>query len=382
MIPAKSPIELVITARDGGARTGRLVTPHGEVATPAFMPVGTQAAVKAMAPDELWRMGYRMVLANAYHLAIRPGPELVAEMGGVARFMGFPGAALTDSGGFQAMSLAKINSIKEEGIRFRSHLDGAPLMLTPESAVETQEQLGSDIMMALDECTPYPAERERAKHSLELTARWAERCLEARRSETQALFGIVQGSVYADLRTTSARQITSLGFDGFAAGGLSVGEPKEAMLEMAALTASMLPDGRPRYLMGVGTPSDLLRAVGMGFDMFDCVLPTRNARNGCAFTSAGRVLIKRSENARDRRPLDEGCDCRACTSFTRAYLRHLYMAGEILAARALTEHNLYFYGRLMREAQAAIASGTFRTFAEGWLGRLSGGENGSELDEN
>jgi queuine tRNA-ribosyltransferase len=382
MVPAESPVRIVITARDGNARTGRLVTAHGEVATPAFMPVGTQAAVKAMAPDELWRMGYRMVLANAYHLAIRPGAELVAEMGGVARFMGFPGAVLTDSGGFQAMSLAKINSITEDGIRFRSHLDGAPLLLTPESAVEIQEQLGSDIMMALDECTPYPAERERARHSLELTARWAERCLGARRSQTQALFGIVQGSVYADLRTTSARQITSLGFDGFAAGGLSVGEPKQAMLEIAALTASMLPADRPRYLMGVGTPSDLIRAIGMGFDMFDCVLPTRNARNGFAFTSTGRVLIKRSENARNRRPLDEDCECRACTSFSRAYLRHLYMAGEILAARALTEHNLYFYGRLMREAQAAIASGTFTTYAKGRLERLSSVETGSEQDEN
>lgn len=372
----------MILARDGDARTGRVATPHGEVATPAFMPVGTQAAVKAMAPDELWRMGYRMVLANAYHLALRPGAELVREMGGVARFMGFPGAVLTDSGGFQAMSLAKINSIKEEGIRFRSHLDGTPLVLTPESAIEIQERLGSDIMMALDECTPYPVERERAKLSLEMTARWAERCLDARRSETQAIFGIVQGSVYADLRRTSARQITSLGFDGFAAGGLSVGEPKEAMLEMAALSASMLPMDRPRYLMGVGTPSDLIRAIGMGFDMFDCVLPTRNARNGYVFTSTGRVLIKRSENVRDRRPLDEDCDCRACSTFSRAYLRHLYMAGEILAARALTEHNLYFYGRLMREAQAAIASGTFTVYAESRLDRLSSVETGSERDEN
>lgn len=371
----------MISARDGDARTGRLVTSHGEVPTPAFMPVGTQAAVKAMAPDELWGMGYRMVLGNAYHLALRPGAELVAEMGGVARFMGFPGAVLTDSGGFQAMSLAKINSINEDGIRFRSHLDGSPLALTPESAVEIQQKLGSDVMMALDECTPYPAERERARESLEMTARWAERCLRARTSTTQALFGIVQGSVYADLRTTSARQITSLGFDGFAAGGLSVGEPKEAMLEMAALSASMLPGGRPRYLMGVGTPSDLLQAIGMGFDMFDCVLPTRNARNGCAFTSTGKILIKRSENARDRRPLDEDCECRCCVSFTRAYLRHLYMSGEILAARALTEHNLYFYGRLMREARTAIASGTFTSYAKGRIGRLWNEEKGSGREE-
>jgi len=338
------------------------------------MPVGTQAAVKAMAPDELWNMGYRLILSNAYHLAIRPGQELVGAMGGVAKFMGFAGAVLTDSGGYQAMSLAKINSITENGIRFRSHLDGAPLMLTPESAVEIQERLGSDIMMALDECTPFPAERERAQSSLEMTARWAERCLRARRSETQALFGIVQGSIYPDLRTISARQITSLPFDGFATGGLSVGEPKDAMREMAALSASHLPDDKPHYLMGVGTPEDLIACIGMGYDMFDCVLPTRNARNGSAFTSRGRVSIKRAEYSRDTGPLDPDCDCRPCLSFTRAYIRHLYMSGEILAARALTEHNLYFYRRLMRDAQAAIASGGFKTFAATWLSGMAAEE--------
>jgi queuine tRNA-ribosyltransferase len=373
-------IQFTVSAREGDARTGTLVTAHGAIETPCFMPVGTQAAVKAMAPDELWAMGYRMILANAYHLAIRPGPALVNEMGGVASFMGFPGAVLTDSGGFQAMSLAKINSISEEGIRFRSHLDGAPLMLTPESAVEIQERLGSDIMMALDECTPYPAERERALSSLELTARWAERAVRARKSATQALFGIVQGSIYGDLRDLSARQITSLPFDGFAAGGLSVGEPKDAMREMAARSASMLPPTHPRYLMGVGTPEDLLACIGMGYDMFDCVLPTRNARNGSAFTSAGRVSIKRSGHARERAPLDPGCECRTCRSFSRAYLRHLYVSGEILAARALTEHNLYFYRRLMRDAQAAIASGTFKSYAAEMLARMT--QNDSAQDES
>ncbi len=364
-----------VAARDGFARTGRMRTAHGEIETPCFMPVGTQAAVKAMSPDELWQMGYRMVLSNAYHLAIRPGPELVAEMGGVARFMGFPGAVLTDSGGFQAMSLAKINSINEDGIRFRSHLDGALLTLTPESAVEIQERLGSDIMMALDECTPYPADRERALKSLQMTARWAERGLRVRRSESQALFGIAQGSVYPDLREMSARQITSMPFDGFACGGLSVGEPKEAMREMAALTASMLPGEKPRYLMGVGTPEDLLACIGMGYDMFDCVLPTRNARNGSVFTSRGRVSIKRAEHAREQIPLDAGCGCRPCRLFTRAYLRHLYMAGEILAARALTEHNLHFYGSLMQDARIAIASGTFKTFAQKRMDALKADEN-------
>jgi queuine tRNA-ribosyltransferase len=369
-----APISFTVTASDELARAGILATRHGAVATPAFMPVGTRAAVKAMAPDELWAMGFRLVLANAYHLAVRPGAELVRQMGGLGRFMGFAGATLTDSGGFQAMSLAKINSIDERGIRFRSHLDGAPVELTPESAVQIQEALGSDLMMALDECTPYPAEHGAALQSLELTARWAERSLGARRSADQALFGIVQGSVYSDLRRTSARQITSIQFDGYAAGGLSVGEPKEAMLEMAALTASMLPGGRPRYLMGVGTPSDLLAAIAMGYDMFDCVLPTRNARNGSAFTSQGRISIKRAEYQRDQRPVDPRCDCRTCRTLTRGYLRHLYVSGEILAARALTEHNLSFYARLMREAQAAIASRTFAAYAKSVTDGLETGD--------
>ncbi|HZP44991.1 MAG TPA: tRNA guanosine(34) transglycosylase Tgt [Candidatus Binataceae bacterium] len=367
------PVSIRIEATDGDARVGRLLTPHGVVPTPLFMPVGTYGAVKAMAPDELSGMGYRMVLANAYHLALRPGARLIEELGGLARFMGFDGAVLTDSGGFQAMSLARLNSITDDGIRFRSHLDGSPLMLTPEGAVEIQQQLGSDVMMALDDCTPYPADHGRARASLELTARWAERCLRARQNTDQALFGIVQGSVYADLRRLSASQITGLDFDGFATGGLSVGEPKAAMREMAALTVSMLPASKPRYLMGVGTPADLIAAIGMGYDMFDCVLPTRNARNGTAFTSAGRVSIKQAVHARDERPLDERCDCRPCTSFSRAYLRHLYHAGEILAARALTEHNLYYYSRLMREARAAIASRTYRAFAAHALELMASG---------
>jgi len=369
-----SPIEFSVAATDDLARSGLILTPHGEVATPAFMPVGTRAAVKAMSPDELWDIGYRLVLANAYHLLVRPGPDLVREMGGVARFMAFPGATLTDSGGFQAMSLARINSISEDGIRFRSHLDGAPVMLTPESAIEVQESLGSDIMMVLDECTSYPATHDQARKSLELTARWAERGYRSRRSRTQALFGIVQGGIYPDLRRTSAGQITSIEFDGFAAGGLSVGEPKEAMLEMAALSALMLPATRPRYLMGVGLPSDIIAAVGMGFDMFDCVIPTRNARNGTAFTSTGRVQIKRAAHARDQAPLDAQCQCRPCRTFSRAYLRHLFLSGEILAARALTEHNLFFYARLMREAQAAIASRTFRAYANSMTAAMQEGD--------
>ncbi len=367
-------VSITIAARDGAARTAHLMTPHGAVPTPAFMPVGTRAVVKAMGPDELWSIGYRLVLANAYHLAVRPGPELVHEMGGVGRFMGFAGAVLTDSGGFQAMSLAKINSIGEDGIRFRSHLDGAPVELTPESAIALQERLGADLMMALDECTPYPIEHQRARASAEMTARWAERGLRAHRSPSQALFGIVQGSVYPDLRRMSARQITALGFDGFATGGLSVGEPKAAMVEMAALVASMLPEAQPRYLMGVGTPEDLLAAIAMGYDLFDCVLPTRNARNGGAFTSRGRISIKRAAHARDPRPLDPDCGCRCCATLTRAYLRHLYLSGEILAARALTEHNLFFYARLMNQAQAAIASGAYEGFQRAMIDRISAGD--------
>jgi len=373
-----APIRFEVQCSDGDARMGRLTTAHGEITTPCFMPVGTRAAVKAMAPDELRGMGYRLVLANAYHLAVRPGPDLVKQMGGIASFMGFRGAILTDSGGYQAMSLAAINSITEDGIRFRSHLDGAPIVFTPESTVALQEDLGADIMMALDECTPFPADHARARASLELTARWAERCVRSRRSPTQALFGIVQGSIYPDLRRLSASQITSLPFDGYAVGGLSVGEPREAMREIAALSAAMLPAGSPRYLMGVGTPQDLLATIAMGFDMFDCVLPTRNARNGGAFTSEGPLSIKRSIFARDERALDPRCDCRPCTTFSRAYLRHLYMSGEILAARALTEHNLYYYSRLMREAQAAIVSRTYTTFARYLMSTLGGGEKATD----
>jgi queuine tRNA-ribosyltransferase len=366
-----SPISFEIQATDDAARCGILTTPHGKLTTPAFMPVGTRATVKAMSPDELGAMGYRLILANAYHLALRPGPAIVQEMGGLAQFMGFKGAVLTDSGGFQAMSLARISSIGIDGINFRSHVDGSSMMLTPETAVEIQEKLGADIMMALDECTPYPADYGRAKSSLELTARWAQRCIAARRSPNQALFGIVQGSIYADLRRRSAQQITAFPFDGFAVGGLSVGEPKEAMLEMAALSASMLPVPQPRYLMGVGAPEDLLAAIAMGFDLFDCVMPTRHGRNGSAFTSEGRISIKQAIYARDPRPLDPRCDCRPCQHFSRAYLRHLYVAGEILAARAMTEHNLFFYARLMREAQAAIASQTYRAFFGYWQSRLN-----------
>lgn len=378
-----SALGFSVSATDGRARAGGLVTKHGEVATPAFLPVGTQAAVKTMAPDELWEMGYRMVLSNAYHLAVRPGAELIAQMGGVRNFMGWRGAVLTDSGGFQAMSLAKINSIGEQGIRFKSHLDGRAILLTPESAIEIQSQLGADIMMALDECTPFPAEHARARSSLELTSRWAERSLAARGADTAgALFGIVQGGIFPDLRRLSAEQITSLGFDGFATGGLSVGEPKPAMYEMAEFSAALLPPHKPRYLMGVGTPQDIVGAIAMGYDLFDCVLPTRNARNGMAFTRQGRVLIRNARHTRDPGPLDPHCRCLCCSTFSRAYLRHLYVAGEILAARALTTHNLFFYASLMREAQAAIASRTYSAFSASILDSLAAVEDSDPQGSN
>ncbi len=367
-----------LVARDGEARRGRLLTRHGAVDTPAFMPVGSKGAVKAMAPDELWTLGYRLILANAYHLNQRPGEQLVRELGGLHRFMGWRGALLTDSGGYQTLSLAKLTSIGENGVLLRSHIDGKQVELTPEGVAAMQRALGVDIMMTLDECAPYPASAEQVLRSVELTTRWAERSLEVERGCGQAMFAIVQGGVYPHLRKLSARQLTALPFEGFAVGGLAVGEPKAQMLDTAALACELLPQDRPRYLMGVGTPQDLLAAIALGYDLFDCVLPTRNARNGSAFTCRGAISVKQARYARDPMPLDEACSCRPCRSFSRAYLRHLYLSGEILAARALTEHNLFFYGRLMSQARAAVASGAYQAFWRAWLERM--GESAGERE--
>src|SRR5579875_656229 len=361
----------VIVARSGKARAGYLHTAHGVVQTPAFMPVGTKGSVKAMAPDELWGMGYRLILSNAYHLSQRPGEDLIRELGGLHRFMGWNGALLTDSGGYQTMSLASLSSVDQNGVRLRSHIDGRRVELTPERVVEVQRALGVDIMMALDECPPYPASFERVRRAVELTSRWAERSLSVERESHQALFGIVQGGVFPDLRVQSARELVNLPFDGYAVGGLSVGEPKRQMEEIAELCSELLPFDRPRYLMGVGTPQDLLVAIGFGYDLFDCVLPTRNGRNGCAFTSQGTVSIKQARYARDQSPLDETCACRTCRTYTRAYLRHLHLSGEILAAKALTEHNLFFYSNLVAQARAAIVSNTYATFARTFYEKLS-----------
>jgi len=340
-----------------GARLGRLVTAHGVVETPAFMPVGTQGTVKAMLPRDLKEMGCQILLGNTYHLYLRPGADLIRELGGLHRFMNWDGPILTDSGGYQVFSLGAMRKLSEEGVRFQSHLDGSFHLLTPENVIQIQEALGSDIAMVLDECIPHDANRDYVRDSTERTIRWAERCLKARNRGDQLMFGIIQGGMHKDLREQCAREMNHMPFDGFAVGGLGVGEGEELLRAIAASTVGLLPKDRPRYLMGVGRPEDIVSAVSAGFDLFDCVLPTRNARNGTLFTSVGKVSIKRAEFANDPRPLDESCDCYCCRNFSRAYLRHLYMAGEILSSQLNSLHNLYFYHRLMERCREAIRQG-------------------------
>jgi queuine tRNA-ribosyltransferase len=342
------------------ARLGRMITPHGEVETPAFMPVGTQGSVKAMSPRDLEEVGCQIILGNTYHMYLRPGVEVIREQGGLHGFMGWTRPILTDSGGYQVFSLGALRKITEEGVQFQSHLDGSSHRLTPEKVVEIQEALGSDIAMVLDECIPHPALREYAEASTLRTVRWAERSLQARTQNDMALFGIVQGGMYEDLRRECARELTALPFDGFAAGGLGVGEGEATLQSVGAFTAGLLPEDRPRYLMGVGRPEDILFAVGAGYDLFDCVLPTRNARNGALFTSAGKINIRRAEYANDSRPADEACGCYCCGNFSRAYLRHLHQAGEILAAHLMTLHNLAFYQKLMDNLRRAIREDKFQ----------------------
>jgi len=353
-----------LLATDGAARRGRLTTAHSVVETPVFMPVGTQATVKALTPEDLESAGAQIVLGNTYHLLLRPGPDVVLELGGLHRFMGWPRAILTDSGGFQVFSLAKIRKITEDGVEFRAPLDGATRFLSPESVVDIQRALGSDITMPLDECLALPATREATERSLALTLRWAERARAAHAAGdgSQALFGIVQGGEYDDLRAEAVERTVALGFDGYAIGGLSVGEAKPTILELTARVAAALPAERPRYLMGVGKPEDLVESVARGIDMFDCVLPTRNARNGQAFTSTGPVTIKQAQWVRDAAPLDAACDCYTCRTFSRAYLRHLFMAEELLAYRLLTLHNVRFYLGLMAAMREAIVAGAFDAF--------------------
>jgi len=356
-----------VTARDGEARAGVLTTPHGDVATPTFMPVGTQGTVKTLTPDEVAATGARVVLGNTYHLWLRPGPEVVAAAGGLHRFTRWPHAMLTDSGGFQAFSLADRRTASDDGFVFRSHLDGSRRALSPEVAMQVQGQLGADIAMQLDVCPPGDAPRADVEQACRTTTRWAARCLAAK-APGQAVFGIVQGGTDAALRAAHAEELAALPFDGLALGGFSVGEPIAKMHEVLAVIAPRLDPERPRYLMGVGTPADLVRAIGAGVDMFDCVLPTRNARNGQALTRSGKIVIKQARYKDDFSPLDPGCPCPTCVAgYSRAYLRHLFLAGEILVLRLLSAHNLHLYGQLTAEARAAIVEGRYAELARAWL---------------
>ncbi|MDO9123312.1 MAG: tRNA guanosine(34) transglycosylase Tgt [Deltaproteobacteria bacterium] len=344
------------------ARLGRIVTRHGTITTPAFLPVGTQGTVKSLTPEELVEVGVEGILGNTYHLYLKPGHETIGRLGGLHRFIHWERPILTDSGGYQVFSLAKLRKISEDGVTFQSHIDGSEHFLTPEKVMEIQRTLGSDIAMVLDECVPYPSPHEYVKASTRLTTLWAERCLKARRSDDPALFGIVQGGMYRDLREESARDLTRLNFQGYAIGGLSVGEPKSIMQDVLEWTTPFLPENRPRYLMGVGTPEDILHATMQGIDLFDCVLPTRNARNGMLFTSKGKISIKQARYAEDPGPIDESCLCYSCRHYSRAYLRHLYLANEILSSRLNTIHNIYYYMELMKEIRAAIEEGRLVEF--------------------
>ena len=358
-----SGIGFEILARDGAARVGRLSTAHGVIDTPAFMPVGTAATVKAMTPQAVAATGAQILLGNTYHLMLRPGAERIAGLGGLHRFMNWPHAILTDSGGFQVMSLAKLRQIGEAGVEFRSHLDGSRHLLTPERSVEIQRLLGADITMVLDECTPFPAEREAVEASMELTLRWAARSRQAFVARPgQGLFGIVQGGVHADLRQRAAARLIEIGFDGYAIGGLAIGEGQATTFAMVEATVPALPADRPRYLMGVGKPADLVGAVKRGVDMFDCVLPTRSGRTGQAFTRDGALNLRNARHADDPAPLDPACRCPACTGFSRAYLHHLTKSGEILASMLLTAHNLTYYADLMAALRAAIREGRLADF--------------------
>ncbi len=343
------------------ARLGKIETPHGEVNTPVFMPTGTQATVKSLVPERVAELGAEIVLSNTYHLYLRPGHKIISDMGGLHKFMNWNRPILTDSGGFQVYSLRALRKINDEGIMFQSHIDGSRHFMSPEMVMEIQEALGSDIMMCFDECTPYPVDFNYAEKSLELTVKWARRCKDVRKSN-HALFGIVQGGIYPELRERGVEETAGIGFDGYALGGLSVGEPKEAMYEIVEGTAPILPEDKPRYLMGVGTPQDIVECVGCGIDMFDCVMPTRNARNGMLFTNDGKVVIKNARYRNDDSPLDKQCDCYTCKNYSRAYLRHLFVAKEILATVLNTIHNIRYYMNLMERIREAIRSDNYEVF--------------------
>ncbi len=375
-MPPSSPFTLLHQSSQCPARCGQVTTLHGTFDTPVFMPVGTLATVKAVTPENLLELGAQIILGNTYHLFIRPGHELIRSVfGGLHKFMHWNKPILTDSGGFQIFSLKELAKITEAGAEFRSHLDGSKLFLSPEKAVEVQEALGSDIMMVLDTCIPYPATYDEAAKATALTSRWAKRCRDAQAETGQLLFGIVQGGMYPELRRQSAEELIEIGFDGYALGGLSVGEPKEQMHAMLDATVHLLPDNHPKYLMGVGTPEDLVEGVYRGVDMFDCVMPTRNARNGMLFTSSGRLVIKNSCYREDQGPVDERCGCYTCRNYSRAYLRHLFQCREILAYQLNSIHNLHYYCSLMAEMRTAIAEDRFVEWRKGFYAQR-------ELDTN
>jgi len=362
---------LIATDSATAARLGRLETAHGGIDTPCFMPVGTQGTVKAMTPDELVALGAEVILGNAYHLSLRPGMEVIRAAGGLHAFSNWSRPILTDSGGYQVFSLAKLRKIRPDGVEFQSHIDGRALFLGPVEAMAIQRDLGSDIAMAFDECTPYPCEHDAARTSLELTIDWARTCRDQPRAAGQLVFGIVQGSMYEDLRLESIERLIEIGFDGYAIGGLSVGEPDTEMLKVVDWTVPAMPAAMPRYLMGVGTPPQIVDAVRRGIDMFDCVLPTRLGRHGCAYTATGVVQAKAGRFKDDFAPLEKGCPCYTCTNFTRAYIRHLLNVQEILGMRLMTIHNLDFYLRLMRQIREHLQAGTLAAFSEGFIARYN-----------
>ena len=368
-LPKPFEFELLHVCRQTGARRGRLHTPHGVIETPIYMPVGTQATVKTMSPDELKLIGSQIILSNTYHLHLRPGEDLVAEAGGLHRFMNWDRPILTDSGGFQVFSLADLRKVGENGVEFQSHLDGSRHFFSPETSIGIQQKLGSDIMMQFDECSAWPCDYDRAKGAMYRTIRWLNRCMAAKTRGDQALFGIVQGAFYKDLRVECAKEMAKLDLPGFGIGGLSVGEPKEIMYEILEALNPVMPQHKPRYLMGVGSPDCLIEGVLRGVDMFDCVLATRVARNGTAFTRSGRLVIRNAQYAHDFGPLEEGCDCYACRNFSRAYIRHLFKAEEILALRLISWHNLRFLLKLMEDIRAAIEQDSLGDFVEEFYAR-------------
>ena len=369
-------MQFILDRTDGSARLGRLITDHGVINTPAFMPVGTQGTVKAIEPREIEEIGAEIILGNTYHLYLRPGTTILEKAGGLHNFNGWHKPILTDSGGFQVFSLSDLRKITEEGVQFKSHLDGSMHLFTPENVMDIERSIGSDIMMVLDECTPYPSTFEYAKRSGEMTLRWAERCLKRFRERdglygyTQALFGIVQGSTYPELRKISANGLVEMEFDGYAIGGLAVGEPAETMYDTVVLCNEILPATKPRYLMGVGTPENLIEAIDRGIDMFDCVMPTRNGRNGMLFTSHGNLNIHNATHKDDFEPVDRQCACYTCKNFSRAYMRHLFQAKEILGLQLATIHNLAYYQTLTREARQAIALGEYSEWKRKRLNRI------------